>query len=425
MIKTSPLDVSGFLDFWCRNGSPAHLLLAVSGGSDSLALLRLAVLARARGGFEISAGTVNHHLRLGAAHEARMVKGWCEAQGVAHHTLDWRAKKPTTGIQAAARRARYRLLIDLALQKNCSAIMTGHTQDDLAETIFMRQQRTSTDRSLASMLRKFDVANGASNTLPLLRPLLMSRRQGLRDGLDALDQPFIDDPSNRDEQFERVRVRILLADGSADIGHDALVATALRAAQAAKAASVAETARFAELHGLFLPWGGVKLALDGATLVPTDAGLFARLIQAVSAIDHRPSQKDAWAAIEKIARVERASLGGAIVHRKRDHIWIYREPSALHGRAGVPCQPVRSLEPNARILWDKRFVIRNNHDHAVGVGALRSPEIDGPFDGPNQAKSSIPVASFGERKHETPMKSNGCVFRSLVGERFNDTVIRF
>src|ERR1700689_846299 len=120
-------------------GAPA-IILAVSGGPDSIALMWLAARWRrslARGP-RLIAVTVDHGLRAEAAREARDVKRLARTLDLSHRTLRWSGTKPKTGLPAAARAARYRLLAQAARAGGATHILTAHTRDDQAETLLMR-----------------------------------------------------------------------------------------------------------------------------------------------------------------------------------------------------------------------------------------------------------------------------------------------
>ena len=180
--------------------------LAVSGGPDSLALLLLAAQARP---LEVEAATVDHGLRPESLAEAEMVARVCEGLGVPHRILNatWDVK-PETAIQERARMMRYRLLGEWALERGVGAILTAHHVDDQAETFLMRLARGSGVKGLAGMRR---VTRGPAGALSLVRPLLGWRHSELEAVCAAAGIEPVADPSNEDEQFERVRVRKALA----------------------------------------------------------------------------------------------------------------------------------------------------------------------------------------------------------------------
>ena len=185
----------------------ARIGIAVSGGADSLALLLLAAAARSG---QVEAATVDHALRPEARDEAALVGRICERLGVPHAILTVRwAEAPETAIQERARAQRYRLLGYWAEERGLDAIATGHHADDQAETLLMRLARGAGVRGLAGM-RPRSVTPGAH--VRLLRPLLGWRRAELERVCAAAGFEPIADPSNRDERFERVRVRYALAE---------------------------------------------------------------------------------------------------------------------------------------------------------------------------------------------------------------------
>lgn len=185
----------------------ATIGLAVSGGPDSLALLLLA--AEARPG-RVEAATVDHVLRPESRGEAEMVARVCEQRGVPHAilTVKW-AEKPETALQERARLMRYRLLGEWARDRNLPAILTAHHLDDQAETFLMRLARGSGVRGLAGMRR---LARPQNASAAVVRPLLGWRHSELEEVCAAAEVEPIQDPSNDDEQFERVRTRRALAE---------------------------------------------------------------------------------------------------------------------------------------------------------------------------------------------------------------------
>lgn len=180
------------------------IVAAVSGGSDSTALLFQAKEAIARAGTptRLVAVTIDHGLRSESADEAAWVGLLCVQHGIEHRTVRWTGDKPTTGIQSAARLARYRLLADAAIEVGSRLVLTGHTADDQAETIAMRGER-GTGIGLAG-IAPATLFDGA---VWFARLQLESRREVLRGFLRERGIGWIDDPSNANRDFERVRVR--------------------------------------------------------------------------------------------------------------------------------------------------------------------------------------------------------------------------
>jgi tRNA(Ile)-lysidine synthase len=175
--------------------------IAVSGGPDSMALLALAAQAFAN---RIEAATVDHGLRSESAGEAVLVAQYAASIAIPHETLHPHA--PITGsVQAAAREARYALLEDWRRERAIDWVLTAHHADDQLETLVMRLNRASGLSGLSGIRTR----QGR-----VLRPLIGVRRAALSDHVRANAIPYVEDPSNRDERFDRARVRAALADSN-------------------------------------------------------------------------------------------------------------------------------------------------------------------------------------------------------------------
>jgi tRNA(Ile)-lysidine synthase len=226
-------------------GSLASVILAVSGGPDSTALLFLAARWRAarRKGPKLVAVTVDHGLRPGSAREAAMVKRLAADHHAEHRTVRWMGRKPDTGLQEAARAARYRLLVAAARKAGARHILTAHTRDDQAETVLFRLARGSGLSGLAGIAR-----TSVLDHMTLIRPLLDIPKARLLATLNAAKIPFIEDPSNQDPRFARTRLR-QLAPALAREGLDAarLAALARRLARAEQALARATEQALARL----------------------------------------------------------------------------------------------------------------------------------------------------------------------------------
>ena len=183
------------------------LVLAVSGGPDSVALMWLAARWRkafARGP-RLIAVTVDHGLRKEAAREAREVKRLARSLDVEHRTMRWAGAKPRQGVPAASRDARYRLLAKAARAARATHVATAHTRDDQAETLLMRLLRGSGIAGLSAMARESE-----RDGIRLARPLLDVSKARLVATLNKAKVAFADDPTNHDTTFTRPRLRALL-----------------------------------------------------------------------------------------------------------------------------------------------------------------------------------------------------------------------
>jgi tRNA(Ile)-lysidine synthase len=186
------------------------VVLAVSGGPDSTALLLLMARWRCalkKRGPKLLAVTIDHGLRPTSAAEARAVKALARRLAVPHRTMRWEGKKPASGLQQAARDARYRLLAAAARSAKAGAIVTAHTLDDQAETVLLRLSRGSGLTGLSAMARESPLPG---NGIVLVRPLLDISKARLIATLARGKIRFADDPSNRDPRFTRARLRELM-----------------------------------------------------------------------------------------------------------------------------------------------------------------------------------------------------------------------
>ena len=201
-------DITESLDRLCSLAA-GPVCVAVSGGGDSMALLLLAAgWARGRGR-QLIALTVDHGLRPEATDEARFVAEVAARLGVAHRTLRW--EHPVPG-QAKARNARHNLLAAAAREAASGLVLTAHTEDDQAETFLIRARAGSGWYGLAGIQPvALSPAEGQGPPVLLARPLLATPRAALRDMLVAAGQRWIEDPSNDNPAYERVRVRQRLA----------------------------------------------------------------------------------------------------------------------------------------------------------------------------------------------------------------------
>ena len=229
------------------------LLLAVSGGPDSTALLLLAGRWRKATKTKLTAVTVDHGLRKEARREAAAVGKLAKKLGVPHRVVKWAGKKPKSGIQQSARKARYELLAAAAKKTGVTYIVTAHTLDDQAETVLMRMARGSGIGGLGGMARKSRL-----DGLTLVRPFLDVPKTRLIATCKEARIGYADDPSNLDPKFTRARLRPLMALLAAE-GLDArrlsALARRLRRADAAIEAVVERAAT---------QWP----AMDGTTIVP-------------------------------------------------------------------------------------------------------------------------------------------------------------
>jgi tRNA(Ile)-lysidine synthase len=344
------------------------LVLAVSGGPDSTALLYLAARWRERhkSSPRLIAVTIDHGLRPQARHEAAAVKRLAGKLGVAHRTMRWHDAKPASGLQEAARLARYRLLHAAALRAKSRYVLAAHTLDDQAETVLFRMARGSGLAGIAGMARIVPFAalmssarrprqppdvvrSGCDGDQPvarsaavagvlLVRPLLDLPKARLIVTLRAAGIAYAQDPSNVDPRFTRARLRKLmpaLADEGLTPWRLTHLARRVRRSEAAVEAVVSWLARRMSLSP-----DTRKVALGGQDWHEMPAEIALRLLgRAISAIgDEGPVElgklealSDALAAaLMSGAPRFRRTLAGAMVSLQRDCIVIERAPPRRH-----------------------------------------------------------------------------------------------
>ncbi len=326
----------------------SRLAVAVSGGPDSLALLLLTAEWAKGAGRDIAVLTVDHQLRPEAADEARFVGTIAGRLGVPHHTLVWDGDKSVPGISAAAREARYSLLLDWCRAHDHGDLLVGHHLDDQAETFLMRLARGSGVDGLAAM-----VPVRERGGVRILRPLLDFPRTRLARTVQEAGIEPVDDPSNRDEHYERVRVRGLF--GQLGIEASDLAATARRMARA-RAALERQTREFLDHYSTLRPEGVAFLDVPALARIPEEIGLRAlsTLVRTVSGARY-PGRLDS---LERFYDMTihgypgpGATLGGCqIAPRGADGIALWREPAAA-----LAAPDLILPASGATGLWDGRF----------------------------------------------------------------------
>jgi tRNA(Ile)-lysidine synthase len=294
-------------------GRAKSLLIAVSGGPDSTALLLMAAeWAERRGKTRIEAATVDHGLRPESAKEAEAVAALCRELGIEHRTLFWKGAKPTTRLQERAREARYRLLVDCAKAIGADAILTAHHADDQAETVLFRLLRGSGVAGLRGM-----DAKTAREGVTIARPLIGMKKSDLVAFAQARGVPFVDDPSNADPRFARARLRALLA----RLGEEGLDAESLdRLARRARETEEALARLTAEVEARL----GSEATVDARALYAAPIAIVQRILaRRIAAAGGRDPSRIGLEKIEALGlslrvalrerRAHATNLGGAVV----------------------------------------------------------------------------------------------------------------
>ncbi len=324
--------------------------VAVSGGPDSMALCTLADRWACDRGGRVQALVVDHGLRPESADEAARVAGWLEGLGIGHAVLPWKGPKPASRIQAAARAARYRLMDVWCRAAGVLHLLLAHHQDDQAETLLLRLDRGSGLDGLAAMAGAVERPG-----LRLLRPLLRVPAARLRATLEARGLAWVEDPTNRDRRFARVRLRQLMPVlANEGVGASRLGGTASALGRARWIMDAAVTAFLAGAvtpHPAGFCWLDVGRYGDAPGEVARRALI--RLLLCLGGGLYPPRS-------DRLERLHRTLAGGAfeagrtlggcrILPRSRG-VLICREPRAAAGET--------PLAAGQGVLWDGRYRVR-------------------------------------------------------------------
>lgn len=355
---------------------PDPLGVAVSGGSDSLALLILLKDWRDAGGPRVCAVTVDHGLRPEGAAEAAEVARICAGWDIPHDTLQWQGWDGRGNLPDRARRARYALMADWASERGVSCIALGHTLDDQAETFLMRLAREAGVDGLSAMAPRW-VQDGVNFT----RPALELSREALRDVLRERGISWAEDPTNDDMAYERARARkVLAALAPLDIGAETLARVAGNLADARDAldACIARSARdIARIEE-----GDVLIARAG--LGAQEPEIARRLLQEalswISGARYPPRRAAMARLLQGIADGNGQTLHGCRLTLDAETLRITREEAAVAGHR-VP----------AGDIWDGRWRLTGPDMDGVTVAALGEAGLG---HCPDRRNSALPAASL-------------------------------
>jgi len=299
--------------------------LALSGGGDSIALLRLTTnWARTRGR-SVLALTVDHRLNADSGRWTDFAGRAARNAGADWRGLSWDGDKPAAGLTAAARAARHALIADAAREAGASVVLFAHTADDIAEADLMRSEGSTLGR-----VREWSPSPAwpEGRGLMLLRPLLGERRAGLRDWLAGQGGDWIEDPANADPRFGRSRARHALAGATPRLIDQASLKT------------------------------GARPMIEGEAIVRVDRDVGARALAAAlvcvggGSTPPRGARLEALMARLKAGEDFAATLCGARIETVGATARLMREAGELRRRDISPL----ALTPGVEAVWDGRFV---------------------------------------------------------------------
>jgi tRNA(Ile)-lysidine synthase len=345
--------------------------LAVSGGADSLALMLLAERWRSQRavGPALWVFTVDHGLRPTSAAEAGFVAATARRLGLQYRILHWDGPKPTTGVEEAAREARYRLLLQAAEEVGASDLLTAHHRDDQVETVLMRLGRGSGLGGLAAMRGERALGGGVT----LRRPLLGVPKARLAATVAAAGLTPVEDESNADRRFARARLRSLTTDLTA-AGVDA-AGVARSAVRLARADDALEhyVDELLDHIAVFDRFAVATIDRAGFGVAPVEVRLraLARIVGGVGGSDWPPPRGERLEALEQAivtgGRFKR-TLAGTVILASDEVVTICREG----GRRALPHLPVSAGDSG---IWDGRFAfrIKDGPEGGLSIGPLGEP----------------------------------------------------
>ncbi|NHQ74879.1 tRNA lysidine(34) synthetase TilS [Roseovarius gahaiensis] len=355
---------------------PARLGVAVSGGSDSTALLILLHKWQQDGGPALHAVTVDHGLRPEAAEEAAHVARLCDGLGVPHEILHWQGWTGRGNLPDAARQARYALLSQWAVSHDLQDVALGHTATDQAETFLMRLAREAGVDGLSAMRPK-----RAIDGVTFWRPLLDATRESLRAMLRARGVEWVDDPTNEDQTYERVRARQALTQ---------LESLGLDATQFGQVTQNLADVRDTLYHYALDAARNIArieagdLILDHAGFLNLPAEIARRVMQEslkwVSGAAYGPRGRAMEGLLVAVAQGDDKTLHGCRILHKGQDLRITREYQAVADQRAAPGS-----------VWDGRWRLSGPQDSGLVIAALGKK---GARQCPDRQKTGLPAASL-------------------------------
>ena len=361
------------------------VIAAVSGGSDSMAMLYLlhAWKNKVSGSPSIIVATVDHQLRQSSAAEAELVADHCRQLGFDHVVLAWQAEKPISAVSENSREARHELLAKLAQQKGASTVVFAHTRDDQLETLMMRLAHGTAGnpgwRGLSGMARQATHTGFSGYRYKLFRPFLEVSRRSLRNFLKAQEILWCEDPGNQNSAYERIRVRQRLVNYSAHYPSAEAMAQFMRLATRIRRLVAAHAAALLLNHAQLKQVGLATLSVPGQTAKPELQLALKTLIAVIGGRSYFASDAAMETLLEKFedGKFVRQTLCAVVIEKhssqRQAGFSIWRENRNLE---------TIELQPGQSINWDGRWSIEVNPNSTgsytvgpLGENGVRELEI--------------------------------------------------
>ena len=301
------------------------ICVGVSGGSDSLALVLMANDELTTLGYKIIALTVDHGLRPSSQDEANYVAIVMKQHNIEHHILHWEGDKPVTGVEEAARNARYNLIADWCKKNNCKILMTAHHLYDQVETFFMRIERGSGLDGLCGMQDVFE-----RDGILILRPLLYTNPQYMKKYLSDKNIKYIEDESNFCTDLLRVRIRQFLPEFEQKTGIDALkIANTMKRLKTSKSHIDKEVEKL--LKNIFNNYDNMAFWCNKSEFLKLDTEmqfrLLGKIIRTISGADYIPAADKLFLLNNKLMadNFKATTLGHCYVCFLEEKLWFMPE----------------------------------------------------------------------------------------------------
>ena len=324
--------------------------IAVSGGSDSMALFHILTDWKSDNKPKIFVASIDHGLRPESNSAVEFVKKICETKRIEHVTLspDTHLSKVQGNLQNNARSARYQLLRNWAISRNLQCVFIGHTLDDQEETLLLRFFRGSGVDGLAAIEKK-----SSRNGILWVRPLLKFRKEELRNYLRNNSYSWIDDPSNNDDKYQRVKVRKLLQQlKSSSLITPNFVNTSdhmLRASKLLREKAVSSSKTLLSFNDV----GQIMFAVEEFSELFEDTQY--RILSGIISWFSGRFYKPRFSQLEKIyckvvdaRNLTGATLGGTVFKKKNGIVTVTRELASVKEEY---------LIENEKFIWDNRWLI--------------------------------------------------------------------
>lgn len=362
VLAEAPLGADEFAALLAPLDPRRAIAVAVSGGADSMALALLAAEWARAFGRCLVAVTVDHGLRAGSGAEANQVGAWLAEPWIEHTILRWDGEKPTSGIHAAARAARYRLMGAWCRAQGIEDLLVAHHRDDQSETMLLRLARGSGVTGLAAM-----AAVSERDGVRLLRPLLRVSKGRLIATLIARNQPWIEDPSNANPRFGRTHMRSALREWRGAATGLATRAEAFGLLRQEEDAATATLLRPATLDAL----GVCRLPLDALRADARRAPrALAHVLRIVGGRDYAPGD----AALLRLADWLRAGPEG---QRSLHRCVVTAHNGAVAVRRELRGLPRIDVAVGREVTWDGRYAVcleRATRASRYEVGPVRAAD---------------------------------------------------